>query len=71
MGEKLDWFSCEGLWNVYFSLDVKSVFVWLGGGTGGKGIVRELGMDRYTLLYLRWITNKIYCIKQGTLHNVM
>ena len=24
----------------------------------GKGIVREFGMDRYTLLYLRWITNK-------------
>jgi len=24
----------------------------------GEGIVREFGMDRYTLLYLRWITNK-------------
>ena len=24
----------------------------------GKGIVREFGMDRYTLLYLKWITNK-------------
>ena len=24
----------------------------------GKGIVRELGMGRYTLLYLKWITNK-------------
>ena len=24
----------------------------------GKGIVRELGMDRYTLLYLKWIINK-------------
>ena len=27
-------------------------------GCQGKGIVRELGMDRYTLLYLKWITNK-------------
>ena len=53
MGEKLDWFSCEGLWNMYFSLDVKNVFVSLWGGTRGKGIVRELGMDRYTWLYLR------------------
>ena len=26
--------------------------------TGGKGIVREFGMDMYTLLYLKWITNK-------------
>ena len=25
---------------------------------GGKGIVRELGMDMYMLLYLKWITNK-------------
>ena len=24
----------------------------------GNGIVREFGMDRYTLLYLKWITNK-------------
>ena len=37
----------------------------MGVGTRGKGIVRELGMDRYTLLYLRWITNKIYCIAQS------
>ena len=24
----------------------------------GDRIVREFGMDRYTLLYLKWITNK-------------
>ena len=24
----------------------------------GEGIVRELGMDMYTLLYLKWMTNK-------------
>ena len=24
----------------------------------GEGTVRELGMDRYTVLYLKWITNK-------------
>ena len=24
----------------------------------GKGIVREFGIDMYTLLYLKWITNK-------------
>ena len=29
------------------------------GGSGwGEGIVRELWMDVYTLLYLKWITNK-------------
>ena len=26
MWEKLDQFSCEGLWSMYFSLDVKDVF---------------------------------------------
>ena len=24
----------------------------------GEGVVRELGNDRYTLLYLKWITSK-------------
>ena len=24
----------------------------------GEGLVREFGIDRYTLLYLKWITNK-------------
>ena len=34
-------------------------------------IVREFGMDMYTLLYLKWITNKTYCIAHGTLLKVM
>ena len=29
-----------------------------GRGRGGAGIVMEFGMDMYTLLYLKWITNK-------------
>ena len=28
------------------------------GETVGEGIVREFGMNMYTLLYLKWITNK-------------
>ena len=34
--------------------------IWLLGVGEGlrEGIVREFGMDRYTLLYLKWITNK-------------
>ena len=27
-------------------------------GCWGEGIVREFGKDGYTLLYLKWITNK-------------
>ena len=27
-------------------------------GLRGEGVVREFGMDMYTLLYLKWITDK-------------
>ena len=38
--------------------DSQRTNLWLlGEGWGGK-IVREFGMDMYTLLYLKWITNK-------------
>ena len=37
----------------------------------GERIVREFGMDRYTLIYLKWITNKDLLIIQRTLLNVM
>jgi len=36
-----------------------------------KGILKEFGMDMYTVLYLKWIIKKIYCIAHGTLLNVM
>ena len=28
------------------------------GNQMGEGIVREFGMDRYPLLYFKWITNR-------------
>ena len=39
----------------------------------GEGIVREFGMDMYTLLYFKQITNMdlLYSTAQGTLLNVM
>jgi len=37
---------------------MKLYLLWLGGGRMGEGIVREFGMDMYTLLYIKWITNK-------------
>ena len=38
-----------------------------------EGLVREFGIDIYTLLYLKWITNSriTYCRAHGTLFNVM
>ena len=32
-----------------------------------EGTVREFGMAMYILLYLKWITRKVYCIAPGTL----
>ena len=44
--------------------------LWLlGAGMGegwGEGIVREFGLDMYTLLYLKWITNKVLLYCTGT-----
>ena len=31
---------------------------WCWGEGWRQGIIRELGMDMYTLLYLKWITNR-------------
>ena len=30
-----------------------------------EGIVREFGMDMYTLLYLKWITDKVLLYSTG------
>ena len=36
-----------------------------------EGIVREFGMDMYTLLYLKWITNEDLLYSPGMLHGSM
>ena len=36
-----------------------------------EGIVKEFGMDVYTLLYLKWITDRAYRIAQGPPLSVM
>ena len=41
------------------------------GESCGEGIVREFGMDMYTVLYLKWITNKDLLCSSGTLPNIM
>ena len=32
----------------------------------GQEIVKEYEIDMYPLLYLKWMTNKIYGVTQGT-----
>ena len=42
-----------------------------GGRMRGEEMVREFGMDMYTLLYLKWITTTTSGTAHGTLLNVM
>jgi len=42
-----------------------------GWGRMGEGIVREFGMDMYTLLYLKWVTSKGLLCNTGNRLNVM
>ena len=38
--------------------DLENEFMVVRRGGGWEGTVTELGMDMYTLLYLKWVTNK-------------
>ena len=38
----------------------------VGKGGGGGGKIREFGIDMYSLLYLKWITNKDLLYSTGT-----
>ena len=42
----------------------KELMVTIGEGKG-EGIVREFGINMYTLLYLKWITNKDLLYSMG------
>ena len=39
-------------------IDLENKFMVAGQEGEGEGMVRELGMDMHTLLYLKWIFNK-------------
>ena len=46
--------------------DLENELIGVGGRMGVKErIVREFGIDMYTLLYLRWITNKDLLYRTG------
>ena len=42
----------------YRLTDLENEFMVTRGEGWGKGIDWEFGMDMYTLLYLKWVTNK-------------
>ena len=68
-GFKKKWYKCNYLQNRK-RLREPSSCCGVGGRIGGR-VVREFGMDMYTLLYLKWITNKFLSIEYGALLNVM
>ena len=51
--------------------DLQKEFTVAKGEGWGEGIVMEFGMDRYILLYLKWITNKDLLYSIRTLFNVI
>ena len=68
---KEEWYKWPYLQNRNRLTDLKE-WTYDYGGRGEEreeGIIREFGMDIYTLLYLK--STKTYCIAQGTLFNVM
>ena len=46
-------------------LDLENEFIVTREEGWGEGIVREFGIDMYTLLYLKWITNKALLYSKG------
>ena len=50
----------------------EQIYGYQGEGCGG-GRVREFGIDIYTLLYLKWITNKdlLYSIRNAAQYSVI
>ena len=41
-----------------------------GEGVGG-GMEWEVGVSRHKLLYIEWINNKVYCIAQRSIFNIL
>jgi len=37
----------------------------------GSGINLKSGIHKHTLLYTKQISNKIYCLAQGTIYNIL
>ena len=37
----------------------------------GKGTVREFGINMYTLLYLKWITNRVLLVQHRELSSML
>ena len=61
------WYKWTYLWNRNFHRK----HLWLPWGESGGEIVMEFWINMYTMLYLKWITNRVQLYSTGTLHNIM
>ena len=55
---KTSWYKCSYLQTRKRLTDLENEFMVAGGKDEGEGIVRESGINMYTLIYLKWITSK-------------
>ena len=63
----------ELIYKTEIELQMQKTNLWLPGGRVGGGINREIGIDIYTLLYIKQITNKdlLYSTGNSTQYSVM
>ena len=70
MESKKKWYSWTRLQNRNGFTDLKNELT-IAGGKDGEGIVREFGMNVYTVLYWKGWPTRACCIAHGTLLSVM
>ena len=72
MQSKKKWYKWSYLQNRKILLDLENEFLVAGGeGRMGERIVWKFGTDMSTLLYLKWITKRSYCIQHRELCSVL
>ena len=64
-GSKKKWYKWTYLQKRNRLTDLEDEFMVARGEGWGEGIVSKFGTDRYTRLYLKWITNKVLLYSRG------
>ena len=59
--------SSECIYKTEIDLQIYKIILWLLGGQQGEGMLWEIGIDIYTLLYIKYVTKD----KLGPLLNIM
>ena len=61
----------EPIYKTETDSDIENRLVIANGEGGGGGKDWECGISRCKLFYTGWINNKLYCIEQETIFNIL